>query len=139
MRVGDQHGGLLRSVLQGEAETRRLGRGAEAVGRCDEEEGRSRRKSRRTLNRFSFGFGRFRPVSVGFGRCHEIRLDQKLEAVLAKKMAEFDQATEEKLRCEREFAGTRMKMDLANRLVNGLSAENDRWAKSVTQSVCSTL
>ncbi|CAG0895270.1 unnamed protein product, partial [Cyprideis torosa] len=56
----------------------------------------------------------------------------KLEAVLARKTAEFDQATAEKLRCEREFAQTRMKMDLANRLVNGLGSEKERWGASVT-------
>lgn len=53
--------------------------------------------------------------------------------MLAKKTAEFEMAQAEKNRCEAEFRQTRMQMDLANRLVNGLGSENDRWAESVTR------
>ncbi|RZF49077.1 hypothetical protein LSTR_LSTR008363 [Laodelphax striatellus] len=54
-----------------------------------------------------------------------------LEEQLAKLTADFEQATCEKLRCQEEADATNRTIQLANRLVGGLSSENVRWAESV--------
>ena len=56
-----------------------------------------------------------------------------LEATLAKCQSEFEQATAEKLRCQQEAETTAKTIELANRLVGGLAAENVRWAESINQ------
>lgn len=47
--------------------------------------------------------------------------------------ADFEQATAEKLRCQREADATQATIQLANRLVNGLASENVRWAEAVAE------
>jgi dynein heavy chain len=54
-----------------------------------------------------------------------------LEADLAKLTAEFEKATNEKLKCQQEAEMTAKTIELANRLVGGLAAENVRWAESI--------
>jgi dynein heavy chain len=54
-----------------------------------------------------------------------------LEATLAKCQAEFEEATAEKLRCQKEAEMTAKTIELANRLVGGLASENVRWADSI--------
>ena len=54
-----------------------------------------------------------------------------MEATLAKCQAEFQQATDEKLRCQQEAETTAKTIELANRLVGGLASENVRWADSI--------
>lgn len=54
-----------------------------------------------------------------------------LEESLGKLTDEFAKATAEKLRCQEEADLTKKTVDLANRLVSGLSSENERWAESV--------
>lgn len=56
---------------------------------------------------------------------------QQLEADLATLTAEFERATNEKLRCQQEAETTAKTIELANRLVGGLASENVRWAESV--------
>ncbi|KAG8321107.1 hypothetical protein J6590_052483 [Homalodisca vitripennis] len=54
-----------------------------------------------------------------------------LEEQLAKLTADFEKATAEKLRCQEEADATSRTIQLANRLVGGLSSENVRWAEAV--------
>lgn len=54
-----------------------------------------------------------------------------LEATLAKCQAEFEKATNDKLRCQQEAETTAKTIELANRLVGGLASENVRWADSI--------
>ncbi|XP_012283270.1 dynein beta chain, ciliary [Orussus abietinus] len=54
-----------------------------------------------------------------------------LEEQLAKLTTEFEQATAEKMKCQREADATNATIALANRLVGGLASENVRWADSV--------
>lgn len=54
-----------------------------------------------------------------------------LKAQLDGLKAEFQQATDEKLRCQAEAEETQKTLDLANRLVGGLSSEKIRWGASV--------
>ncbi|XP_013396327.1 dynein beta chain, ciliary isoform X2 [Lingula anatina] len=56
---------------------------------------------------------------------------QQLEEAMAKLTAEFERATNEKLRCQEEADNTNRTISLANRLVGGLASENVRWAESV--------
>ena len=56
-----------------------------------------------------------------------------LEATLAKCQSEFEQATNEKLRCQQEAETTAKTIELANRLVGGLASENVRWAESINE------
>jgi len=55
----------------------------------------------------------------------------QLESELATLTAEFEKATNEKLRCQQEAETTAKTIELANRLVGGLASENVRWADSV--------
>ncbi|XP_067673689.1 dynein beta chain, ciliary-like [Haliotis asinina] len=54
-----------------------------------------------------------------------------LEATLSKCQAEFEKATNDKLRCQQEAETTAKTIELANRLVGGLASENVRWADSI--------
>ncbi|XP_054276549.1 dynein beta chain, ciliary [Macrosteles quadrilineatus] len=54
-----------------------------------------------------------------------------LEEQLARLTADFEKATSEKLRCQEEADATSRTIQLANRLVGGLSSENVRWAEAV--------
>ncbi|XP_069702004.1 dynein beta chain, ciliary-like [Periplaneta americana] len=54
-----------------------------------------------------------------------------LEEQLAVLTAEFQEATNAKLKCQAEADATATTIDLANRLVNGLASENVRWRESV--------
>lgn len=54
---------------------------------------------------------------------------------MAKLTADFEQATAAKLKCQQEADATNRTIALANRLVNGLAAENVRWAESVFKYV----
>ncbi|VDI07166.1 dynein heavy chain, axonemal [Mytilus galloprovincialis] len=54
-----------------------------------------------------------------------------LESELGTLMGEFEEATAEKLRCQQEADSTTKTIELANRLVSGLSSENVRWAESI--------
>ena len=54
-------------------------------------------------------------------------LEEQLEVLTA----EFQVATEAKLKCQAEADATANTIDLANRLVNGLASENVRWRQSV--------
>ncbi|GLH11964.1 Dynein heavy chain, cytoplasmic [Gryllus bimaculatus] len=56
-----------------------------------------------------------------------------LEEQLAKLTADFEQATEEKMRCQKEADATNATIQLANRLVGGLASENVRWAEAVAE------
>ncbi|XP_063612420.1 dynein beta chain, ciliary-like, partial [Penaeus indicus] len=58
---------------------------------------------------------------------------KSLEEQLARLQAEFDKATAEKMRCEKEANSTAHTIALANRLVGGLSSEKIRWAEAVAQ------
>ena len=55
----------------------------------------------------------------------------ELEEALSKLTAEYQQATEAKLKCQQEAEATSKTIILANRLVSGLTSENDRWTKQV--------
>ncbi|CAH0405196.1 unnamed protein product [Chilo suppressalis] len=55
-----------------------------------------------------------------------------LEELLATLTADFEKATSEKMKCQREADATNQTIQLANRLVNGLASENVRWAESVS-------
>lgn len=55
-----------------------------------------------------------------------------LEETLARCKAEFEEATNEKLRCQQEAETTAKTIELANRLVGGLASENVRWAESIS-------
>ena len=54
-----------------------------------------------------------------------------LEEALGKLTAQFEKATNEKLRCQQEAELTGKTIELANRLVGGLASENVRWAEAV--------
>ncbi|XP_061150392.1 dynein axonemal heavy chain 11 [Syngnathus typhle] len=56
-------------------------------------------------------------------------LDSCLEALTG----EYEKATSEKLRFQKEVNSTNKTIELANRLVKGLQSENVRWAHSVAQ------
>lgn len=58
---------------------------------------------------------------------------QSLEEQLSKLTADFEQATADKLRCQREADATQATIQLANRLVGGLASENVRWAEAVAE------
>ncbi|KAI5645013.1 dynein heavy chain and region d6 of dynein motor domain-containing protein [Phthorimaea operculella] len=55
-----------------------------------------------------------------------------LEEKLANLTADFEKATSEKMKCQKEADATNRTIQLANRLVNGLASENVRWAESVS-------
>ena len=54
-----------------------------------------------------------------------------LESELGTLMGEFGRATSEKVRCEQDAETTTKTIELANRLIGGLSSENVRWADSI--------
>lgn len=56
--------------------------------------------------------------------------------MLAKLTADFEKATADKLRCQKEADATQATIQLANRLVGGLASENVRWAEAVSEFVC---
>merc|ERR1719421_2865535 len=56
-----------------------------------------------------------------------------LQAKLAKLTTEFEAANKEKLEAEATVAKGKMKLDLAQRLINALSSENVRWNKGIAQ------
>lgn len=58
---------------------------------------------------------------------------QSLEEQLAKLTADFERATAEKMRCQKEADATQATIQLANRLVGGLASENVRWAEAVAE------
>ncbi|XP_060520898.1 dynein beta chain, ciliary-like [Cylas formicarius] len=66
------------------------------------------------------------------GRLAELKekLDE-LEKQLAILRAEFEDATNAKLKCQAEADATTQMIDLANRLVNGLASENIRWRELI--------
>lgn len=61
---------------------------------------------------------------------------QSLEEQLSKLTADFERATADKLRCQKEADATQATIQLANRLVGGLASENVRWAEAVAEFVC---
>jgi len=58
---------------------------------------------------------------------------KKLDEALAKLTAEFQTATDAKLKCQREADATALTISLANRLVGGLASEKIRWGDAVTR------
>lgn len=66
-------------------------------------------------------------------------LAQELEVELAILTKKFEDAVADKLRCETEAEKTAETIDLANRLVNGLASENQRWKDTVSKSVFAML
>ena len=58
-------------------------------------------------------------------------MNQELQVVLDVLGAKMDVALGEKRKCQDEADATSMKIDLANRLVNGLASEKVRWAETV--------
>lgn len=56
-----------------------------------------------------------------------------LEEQLGALKAEFEVATNEKLKCQQEADATALMIDLANRLVNGLGSEKIRWRELVKE------
>eukprot|EP01135_Chromosphaera_perkinsii_P002940 Nk52_evm51s230 gene=Nk52_evmTU51s230 len=56
---------------------------------------------------------------------------EELDGNLAELTAAFENATNEKLRCEEEATSTQTTIVLANRLVNGLASEKIRWGETV--------
>uniref|UniRef100_T1GQR2 Dynein heavy chain coiled coil stalk domain-containing protein n=1 Tax=Megaselia scalaris TaxID=36166 RepID=T1GQR2_MEGSC len=60
---------------------------------------------------------------------------QSLEEQLAKLTSDFEKATADKLRCQKDADATQATIQLANRLVGGLASENVRWAESVNNFV----
>ncbi|XP_069945104.1 dynein beta chain, ciliary-like [Cherax quadricarinatus] len=57
---------------------------------------------------------------------------KSLEEQLGHLRAEFEEATAEKMRCEKEANSTAHTIALANRLVGGLSSEKIRWSEAVS-------
>lgn len=53
--------------------------------------------------------------------------------MLANLTADFEKATADKLRCQKEADATQATIQLANRLVGGLASENVRWAEAVSE------
>lgn len=45
---------------------------------------------------------------------------------------EFNSAVAEKTKCQNQADETASRIDLANRLVNGLASENVRWKESIS-------
>lgn len=58
-----------------------------------------------------------------------------MEEQLAKLTSDFEKATADKLRCQKDADATQATIQLANRLVGGLASENVRWAESVNKYV----
>ncbi|EDQ88776.1 outer dynein arm heavy chain beta [Monosiga brevicollis MX1] len=56
---------------------------------------------------------------------------QKLDEALGRLTAEFQAATDAKLKCQAEADATNKTISLANRLVNGLASEKIRWGQAV--------
>ncbi|XP_057654279.1 dynein beta chain, ciliary-like [Diorhabda carinulata] len=54
-----------------------------------------------------------------------------LERQLAVLKADYDDAINEKMKCQAEADATNMKIDIANRLVGGLASENVRWRQLI--------
>ena len=55
----------------------------------------------------------------------------QLEETLRDLTKEYEEAVNEKVRCQEAAEKTSKVISLANRLVNGLASENIRWGKSV--------
>ncbi|KAJ8736094.1 hypothetical protein PYW08_006750 [Mythimna loreyi] len=64
-------------------------------------------------------------------KCQVAALEEKLAALTA----DFEKATAEKMKCQKEADATNATIQLANRLVNGLASENVRWAEAVSDLV----
>ncbi|KAK4884824.1 hypothetical protein RN001_001095 [Aquatica leii] len=67
-------------------------------------------------------------------RAKLVELNKKLtylEEQLGGLRADFEEATDAKLRCQAEADATTLMIDLAHRLVNGLASEKVRWIESV--------
>ncbi|KAB7494339.1 Dynein beta chain, ciliary [Armadillidium nasatum] len=60
-------------------------------------------------------------------------LRDSLEAQLAELQAQYEKATAEKVKCQMEADATTVTIQLANRLVGGLSSEKVRWAEAVAE------
>lgn len=60
-----------------------------------------------------------------------MQIVQELEEALSKLTTEFEKATAEKMRCQKEAEKTFHTIELANRLIGGLASEKVRWAESV--------
>jgi dynein heavy chain len=58
---------------------------------------------------------------------------EKLNSRLRELTSQFEQATEEKNKVIAQAEATARRLDLANRLVGGLSSENTRWSASIDQ------
>eukprot|EP00049_Salpingoeca_infusionum_P001275 m.46981 g.46981 ORF g.46981 m.46981 type:complete len:4526 (+) comp10948_c0_seq2:170-13747(+) len=56
---------------------------------------------------------------------------KKLDEALGVLQAEFQQATDAKLKCQAEADATNKTISLANRLVGGLASEKERWGEAV--------
>ena len=56
-----------------------------------------------------------------------------MEETLGKLTADFEEATSDKIKCQKEADATAYVINLANRLVGGLASENVRWAESVAK------
>ena len=56
---------------------------------------------------------------------------QALDDSLAKLKQEFEEATNEKLKCQKEAENMAYTINLANRLISGLASENVRWQESI--------
>ncbi|XP_030760043.1 dynein beta chain, ciliary-like isoform X2 [Sitophilus oryzae] len=63
----------------------------------------------------------------------------KLEKQLSILRAEFEEATNAKLKCQAEADATANMIDLANRLVNGLASENIRWRQLIKDYTASVV
>nr|XP_023023241.1 dynein beta chain, ciliary-like [Leptinotarsa decemlineata] len=75
-----------------------------------------------------------RDLAEARGRLAE--LNEKLKALekqLSILKSEYDEAINEKLRCQAQADETAQKIDIANRLVNGLASENVRWRELVKE------
>ena len=58
---------------------------------------------------------------------------RELDESLQELTDNFERATAEKLRCQKEAESTQLTISLANRLVGGLASENVRWAIAVAE------
>lgn len=58
---------------------------------------------------------------------------KELDDSLQELTSNFERATAEKLRCQKEAESTQLTISLANRLVGGLASENVRWAVAVAE------
>lgn len=54
-----------------------------------------------------------------------------LEEDLSKLTSRYEEASEAKLKCQQEADATNKTIILANRLVSGLTSENERWSNQV--------